>query len=211
MRFNVILNVLWDVTAEKQRCFLLIQFLTWCLFIFLQSPLQIIAIFSYGSAEDKTIISKKKKSDIFGPLCMQPHPLLSCPPLICSREKRGNLHKSRINREVRGLLGVVSLMAQCDTLGLPIDFDSIRYWSHASHHSIDQVLMRTHFYHNFFQTTPFNLILSFTHIQLHRHFSHLPWFLLINMMHCFKSDRYIISNKAFRHKGTLILTNDVWE
>lgn len=128
-RFNVIFNVLWGVTAEKQRCFLLIQLLTRCLFIFSKVLSKLLRSSLMAQQKIKLSLAKKKKKKVISLdlVCMQPHLSLSHPPLISSREKRGNLHKSRINREIGDLLGIVSLMAECDTLGLPVDFDSIKY------------------------------------------------------------------------------------
>ena len=93
----------------------------------------------------------------------------------------------------------------------PINFDRVGDKAYTSHHNSNPLHMETHLKHNFFQTTPLNLIINLTHMKFHHYLSNLPRSLLIDMVHCFKSNQYIISNKTFRHKSTLILTNNVWK
>ena len=92
-----------------------------------------------------------------------------------------------------------------------INFDGIRDRLHTPHQNINPFDIKTHLEHNFLQTTPFHPIIGFTHIKFDSHLTHLPHSLLINMMYYFKSNQHIISNKAFRHECTLILSNDFWK
>ena len=84
-----------------------------------------------------------------------------------------------------------------------INFDGIRDRVHTLHQNINQFDMKTHLELNLLQTNPFHPIIGLTHIKFDSHLTHLPRLLLINMMHCLKSNQHIISNKALRHECTL--------
>lgn len=75
---------------------------------------------------------------------------------------------------------------------LHVNFNGVGYRSNTSHHNVDPFFMETHFTHKLFQTISFYSIICFTLVKFHNHLPNLTHILLIDTVHCFKSNHHII-------------------
>jgi hypothetical protein len=93
--------------------------------------------------------------------------------------------------------------------GVTINQNRERYGRHTTHDGLDKSGGKTHSYKSFFQESPLNSIIGFSHVKLNSHIAMFSRFRMLEVVKGFIGNKSVICDKTPRKKSTLLRADDV--